>query len=200
MSTGDVPFRIPHSRGDATSTDFQLNAESSQAEASFAHLRRGGAMRGRATGISVTPAAPRQESVSAILSTAASTAAAQVATTSASTTAGGASNASKVAPAGTSQSTSTHPAAAPARSDLTGDDAVVQALKDALAAAGINYQNLNLTAHANVEGYPGGSYLNRYISVDTPGGSAGLMTDLVSIDPKVAVQDIKRMLNQVQFS
>jgi hypothetical protein len=74
------------------------------------------------------------------------------------------------------------------------DAAIVKSLQDALAAAGINTAGLGLAAHEDVVTYPGGSYINRYISVNTNGHVAGLMTDLVSINPKIAVLDIKRML------
>ena len=98
--------------------------------------------------------------------------------------------ASILATAATATATKVTPSA------LTGDAAVVQSLKDALTAAGVNVQGLGLDIHNDVERYPGGTYLNRYISVDTPNGSAGLMTDLVALDPKIAVGDIKRMLGQ----
>jgi hypothetical protein len=75
-----------------------------------------------------------------------------------------------------------------------GDAAVVQALNDALAAAGINTDGLNLTAHTDLVTYPGGAYINRYISVEAHGHEEGLMTDLVSMNPNVAVLDIRNML------
>lgn len=72
------------------------------------------------------------------------------------------------------------------------DAAVVKSLQDALSAAGINTSGLGLAAHEDVVSYPGGSYINRYISVN--GRGEGLMTDLVAINPQVAVLDVKRML------
>jgi hypothetical protein len=77
---------------------------------------------------------------------------------------------------------------------LGNDDSVVQSLKDALTAAGISVEGLGLTAHTDVVTYPGGSYINRYISVNAHGHEEGLMTNLVAIDPKVAVVDVKNML------
>jgi hypothetical protein len=79
---------------------------------------------------------------------------------------------------------------------LSGDAAVLQSLKDALAAAGINTDGLGLATHQDVVSYPGGSYINRYISVETNGHEEGLMTDLVGINPNVAVLDIKHMLGR----
>ncbi len=107
------------------------------------------------------------------------------------TTAAPAPAASTAAPA---PATETAPATASTQTPLYGDDAVVQSLKDALTAAGIDYSNLGLAAHQNIETYPGGAYLNRYISVNTHDHQEGLMTDLVAINPNVAVVDIKRML------
>lgn len=91
-------------------------------------------------------------------------------------------------------SVATDAAAEPAPAALYGDDAVVQSLKDALTAAGIDYSNLGLTVHQDIERYPGGAYLNRYISVNTHDHQEGLMTDLVAMNPNIAVGDIKRML------
>jgi hypothetical protein len=85
-------------------------------------------------------------------------------------------------------------AAASSATRADADAAIVQSLKDALTAAGIGYDGLDLGAHEDIVTYPGGSYINRYISVNTNGHVEGLMTDLVSINPKVAVLDIKRML------
>jgi hypothetical protein len=78
------------------------------------------------------------------------------------------------------------------------DALVVKALKDALSAAGVNFDALGLAAHEDVVTYPGGSYINRYISVTTKSGHMeGLMTDLVAINPKVAVLDIQRMMGTI---
>lgn len=74
------------------------------------------------------------------------------------------------------------------------DAAVVKSLQDALAAAGVKFDGLGLAAHEDVVTHPGGSYVNRYISVTANGHAEGLMTDLVAINPKIAVLDIKRML------
>ncbi len=91
-------------------------------------------------------------------------------------------------------SATTAATATAAKPALAGDDGVVQALKDALAAAGISTAGLDLTAHQDVVTYPGGAYINRYISVEAHGHEEGLMTDLVSMNPNVAVLDIKNML------
>jgi hypothetical protein len=88
----------------------------------------------------------------------------------------------------------TPPAPAPATPAVQDDDAIVQSLKDALTAAGVNFQGLGLAAHQDVVTYPGGTYTNRYISVSTNGHEEGLMTDLVAMNPNVAVLDIKHML------
>jgi hypothetical protein len=78
------------------------------------------------------------------------------------------------------------------------DALVVKALKDALTAAGVNFEALGLEAHEDVVTYPGGSYINRYISVTTKSGHMeGLMTDLVAINPRVAVLDIQRMMGTI---
>jgi hypothetical protein len=73
---------------------------------------------------------------------------------------------------------------------------VLQTLKDALTAAGINADGLGLATHEDIVTSPGGSYVNRYISVETHGHEEGLMTNLVALNPNVAVFDIKRMLGQ----
>ncbi len=73
---------------------------------------------------------------------------------------------------------------------------MLQALKDALSAAGVNVEGLGLAAHNDVVTYPGGAYTNRYISVTANGHEEGLMTDLVGINPNVAVLDIKHMLGK----
>lgn len=70
----------------------------------------------------------------------------------------------------------------------------MQALKDALGAAGINTDGLDLRPHTEVVTYPGGAYINRYISVQAHGHEEGLMTDLVAMNPKIAVLDIQRMM------
>lgn len=79
---------------------------------------------------------------------------------------------------------------------LTSDAAVLQSLEDALAAAGITVDGLGLATHQDVVTSPGGSYINRYISVQTNGHEEGLMTDLVALNPNVAVIDVKRMLGR----
>ncbi len=120
-------------------------------------------------------------------SKAAATASPAASTKEASATAG----TSKTAASG---ATASKPATQTYATQAAADVAVVQSLKDALDAAGINYSNLDLAAHEDVVTYPGGSYVNRYISVNTNGHVEGLMTDLVGINPNVAVLDIKHML------
>ncbi len=90
----------------------------------------------------------------------------------------------------------TKPIAAADLAAPQGDDAIVKSLKDALTAAGVSFDGLGLAAHQDVVTYPGGSYVNRYISVNTNGHEEGLMTDLVAMNPNVAVVDIKNMLGR----
>ncbi len=175
MPGGDVPIRIPHLHRRDAGAAFPLATESLEATSPNKPSSSGGA--GRQAYASL-----RQDSVASILAAAATSTASARVTPSVSATASG--------QAATKAAT---PTPAPA---LTGDAAVVQSLKDALAAAGVNVEELGLNIHNDVERYPGGTYLNRYIAVDTPYGSAGLMTDLVALDPKIAVLDIKRMLGQ----
>lgn len=99
--------------------------------------------------------------------------------------------------AATSASSSVPAASAALLTKAESDARVVQSLKDALAAAGINAEGLGLAAHEDVVTYPGGSYINRYISVQGNDHIEGLMTDLVAIDPKVAVLDIQRMMGML---
>lgn len=79
------------------------------------------------------------------------------------------------------------------------DALVVDRLKAALTAAGVSFEGLGLAAHEEVVAYPGGSYIHRYISVrnNLTGHVDGLMTDLVAMNPKIAVVDIQRMLGMV---
>ncbi len=102
--------------------------------------------------------------------------------------------------ASTSQSSATAASSTAAsttqQTSLTGDAAALQNLKDALTAAGINWDSLGLATHQDLVTSPGGSYVNRYISVETNGHEEGLMTDIVATNPNVAVFDIKRMLGQ----
>jgi hypothetical protein len=134
---------------------------------------------GGISGASATPSTPAAVEPSASAPTAAK--AVESANTDISTAKSVADSATRAAPA--SYAT---------RADT--DAAIVQSLKDALTAAGIGYDGLGLGAHEDIVTYPGGSYINRYISVNTNGHVEGLMTDLVGINPKVAVLDIKRML------
>lgn len=179
LAGGDTAYRIPRPRNGGTDSTFQLDAETTDPVGSSGPLRRCGDVRSRPGMARQLFATVRQETVPVVLS---ATSTAQVSSASVDRTSEPASKVSTKA----------------ADPGLTGDAAIVQSLKDALAAAGINVQGLNLTAHTSTETYPGGSYVNRYISVDTPSGSTGLMTDLVAIDPKIAVQDIKRMLGAAQ--
>lgn len=79
---------------------------------------------------------------------------------------------------------------------LQGDAAILQSLKNALGLAGVDFSSLGLEAHNDIVTYPGGAYLNSYISVTANGHTEGLMTNLVGINPNVAVLDIKHMLGQ----
>jgi cytoskeletal protein RodZ len=78
----------------------------------------------------------------------------------------------------------------------TGDDATLQSLENALNAAGIDYSNFGLATHNDTVTYPGGSYINSYISASVNGDNTELMTNLVAINPNVAVGDIQRMLGE----
>lgn len=88
------------------------------------------------------------------------------------------------------------PAQNAAAAPLTGDAATLKALQDALAAAGIDYGSFGLSTRQDNVTYPGGSYVNRYISVSVNGQDTQLMTDLVKINPKIAVGDIERMMGR----
>jgi hypothetical protein len=161
-----------------------FRAEASVGSSSDADpLRRGAAVRSATLSARQSSVSTRQGSAAAAaLSSASSMAAAASGSSSGST------STSTAVTAKTAESSSV--------SAQKSDDAIVQSLRDALTAAGVNISGLGLIAHNDVEGYPGGTYVNRYISVSTPNGYAGLMTDLVGVDPKVAVLDIKRMLGQ----
>lgn len=124
---------------------------------------------------SLSAAAPASQGMAALFGGAQSTASQNVAT-----------------PAATSQNSVTTPAAT--TTQPTGDAAVLQSLKSALAAAGVYSDGLGLATHQDVVTSPGGAYVNRYISVNVHGHEEGLMTDLVAMNPNVAVLDIKRML------
>lgn len=100
-------------------------------------------------------------------------------------------SASSTASAKAPSATSTPAASTPKRS---ADDTILETLKGSLSAAGINYSDLGLAVHSDTVTYPGGSYINRYISVNVNGHEEGLMTDLVGAAPNIAVNDIKRML------
>ncbi len=160
-------------------------------------------MRSRGSSNRQASAAVRQETVAALLSTTTSSSSASLASAASSETRASSSPSATVTSSSTTKSESATASSSsanassskPANAQEDADSAVLQSLKDALSAAGINVQGLNLTLHDTTETYPGGSYENRYISVDTPNGSAGLMTDLVAINPNIAVQDIKRMLS-----
>lgn len=110
--------------------------------------------------------------------------------------------ASTTSPPAGSSATSPGRVAEPAAEPLTraeADALVVDRLKQALTAAGVSFESLGLAAHEDVVAYPGGSYIHRYISVrnNLTGHVDGLMTDLVAMNPQIAVVDIQRMLGMV---
>lgn len=73
--------------------------------------------------------------------------------------------------------------------------ATMNSLTQALQAAGINPNSLNMIAHDDVATYPTGAYQNRTITVLANGHVENFSADLTAINPNVAVVEIKRLLS-----
>jgi hypothetical protein len=76
--------------------------------------------------------------------------------------------------------------------------AAVTSLQRAMLSSGLNPRAFNLSYSEEVVGYPGGSYVNRLITVESASGrKEQLMAELVFRNPQVAVMDIRRFAGAV---
>ena len=67
-----------------------------------------------------------------------------------------------------------------------------------MLSSGLNPGGFNLSYSEEVVGYPGGSYVNRLITVESSSGrKEQLMAELVFRNPQVAVMDIRRFAGAV---
>lgn len=73
-------------------------------------------------------------------------------------------------------------------------DAALKMLASALEAAGVSASPLNMVAHDDVVGYPGGNYTNHLITLQAGSHTENFMADLVAMNPSVAVTEIKHLL------
>jgi hypothetical protein len=73
--------------------------------------------------------------------------------------------------------------------------AAMGVLSDALQAAGINPQSLNMYAHDDYVSYPVGvGYMNHLISLTANGHDTNIDANLMMINPNVAVTEIERLM------
>jgi len=72
---------------------------------------------------------------------------------------------------------------------------VVDTLKAALVANGVDISGMQFTEHRDLVTYPGGSFINDIISLQTDSGRThDYMTDLVALSPQVTVNEIQQLM------
>lgn len=68
-------------------------------------------------------------------------------------------------------------------------------LTTALAAAGVDISQIQLTEHVDTETYPGGSYTQDLITMTGPNGVTQTYgTNLMLMNPQITVTEIQHML------
>ncbi len=68
------------------------------------------------------------------------------------------------------------------------------ALKAALIANGMDISGMQFSEHRDLVTYPGGSYINDLISLQTGTKSHEYMANLVALNPQVTVNEIQQLL------
>ena len=68
----------------------------------------------------------------------------------------------------------------------------MQKLLDTLTALGMSTAGLNISYNEEAVGYPGGSYMNRQISVTSGGKTEQFSADLTEINPLVTAYEMQR--------
>jgi len=72
----------------------------------------------------------------------------------------------------------------------------ISRLGDALKAAGLDPAAFGITAHEDTVWYPGGTYMNRMLTVNLPNGrTENFDTNLTNLRPDVTVIEIQRLLS-----
>lgn len=67
-------------------------------------------------------------------------------------------------------------------------------LDSALQSAGIDPNSLGMVAHDDIAAFPGGSWVNHLITLTAGGHVESFSTDLMMLNPNVAVTEIKHLI------